>query len=264
MEKAIVPTLHMASQVAPPLETLRHLSRRMLAPLMQPLVTVGMLVFLYAGWHVRDEGGVSAGLRVAFVDTRAFRAEHENEREAALLQAELRRAAETDKQIDEALTRLLIYAPLAARVRLNVVHNGITGVTGVALLRVDVTNAVASAGHSVGPLVLNQPLSDFNNFLPVLLAGKCYLGTVSEQPSPALRGRLEALGVGTFMVCPVNDNRNRMLGATFVMWDTRDLAPTGDILQSLMKYALETGTQIAAAIDLRARKSPRAGSAESQ
>jgi len=66
------------------------------------------------------------------------------------------------------------------------------------------------------------------------------------------------------MSCPVNDQRNRMLGSTIVMWDTRDLPPTGDLLQSVMKYAIDIGTQIAAAIDLRGRQSPRVGSAEAQ
>jgi hypothetical protein len=232
--------------------------------MVQPLITVAMLVFLYAGWHVRDEGGIMAGLRVAFVDTRAYRTDHQHEREAAMLQTELRYAADTDKLIDQSLAALLGYAPLAARVRLGVVHNGITGVTGVALLRYDITNAVASPGKTVGPLLLNQPLSEWNNFLPVLLAGRCYLGTVADEPNPALRARLEGLGAGTFMACPVIDNRNRMLGALFVTWDVRDLPPTGDTLLAVMKHALGVGAQVAAALDLRGRMSPFSGSPESQ
>jgi hypothetical protein len=234
------------------------------AMMAQPLITVGMLLFLYAGWHVRDEGSIGAGLRVAFVDTRAYRVDHEHEREAAMLQVELHYAADTDRLIDESLTSLLTYAPLAARVRLGVVHNGITGVTGVALLRYDVTNAVAGAGHSVGALVLNQPLSDWNNFLPLLLAGRCYLGQVAEQPNLALRTRFEAFGAGTFMACPVIDNRSRMLGAMFVTWDARDLPPTGDALLAVMKFALGVGAQVASALDLRGRMSPFTGGPESQ
>jgi hypothetical protein len=245
-------------------QALRELGRPLVAVMLQPLITVGMLLSLYAGWHVRDEGGVIAGLRVAFVDTRAYRADHEHEREAAMLQTELHYAADTDKVIDESLASLLGYAPLAARVRLGVVHNGITGVTGVALLRYDITNAVASPGKSVGPLLLNQPLSEWNNFLPVLLAGRCYLGTVADQPNPALRARFESFGAGTFMACPVVDSRDRMLGALFVTWDIRDLPPTGDTLLAVMKHALGVGTQVAAALDLRGRMSPFFGSAESQ
>jgi hypothetical protein len=244
--------------------SLGPLRRPACALLIQPIVTVGMLVFLYAGWHVRDEGSLGAGLRVAFIDTRAYRVDHEHEREAAILQAELHYAADTDKLVDESLTGLLAYAPLAARVRLGVVHNGITGVTGVALLRYDITNAVAAPGHSVGALLLNQPLSDWNNFLPVLLAGRCYLGLVTEQPNPALRVRFEGLGAGTFMACPVIDNRNRMLGATFVTWDVRDLPPTGDALLAVMKYALGVGQQVASALDLRGRMSPFTGGPEAQ
>jgi hypothetical protein len=234
------------------------------AALLQPLITVSMLLVLYAGWHVRDEGGIGPGLRVAFIDTRAYRADHEHEREAAMLQTELHYAADTDKLIDESLAGLLGYAPLAARVRLGVVHNGVTGVTGVALLRYDVTNAVAAPGKTVGALLLNQPLSDWNNFLPILLAGRCFLGFAAEQPNPALRARFEALGVGTFMACPVIDSRSRILGALFVTWDVRDLPPTGDTLQAVMKHALAVGAQVASALDLRGRISPFSGGPGSQ
>jgi hypothetical protein len=84
-----------------------------------------LLLFLYTGWHVRDEGSLAAGLRVAFIDTRAYRADHEHEREAAMLQTELHYAADTDKIVDEMLANLLGYTQGASRVQLGVVHNGI-------------------------------------------------------------------------------------------------------------------------------------------
>ena len=83
--------------------SLGPLRRPVRAFLIQPIITVGMLVFL-------TPAGMSATRqhrrwpRVAFVDTRAYRADHEHEREAAVLQAELRYAADTDKLIDESLT----------------------------------------------------------------------------------------------------------------------------------------------------------------
>jgi hypothetical protein len=252
-----VPLLEFVRLLTMQLGSLRRWGRPAATILAQPLITVGMLLFLYAGWHVRDEGAIGAGLRVAFVDTRAYRVDHEHEREAAALQAELHYAADTDRLIDESLTGLMTFAPLAARVRLGVVHNGITGVTGVALLRYDVTNAVAAPGHSVGALLLNQPLS-------VLLAGRCYLGLVADQPNLALRARFEGFGAGTFMACPVIDKQNRVLGALFVTWDTRDLPPTGDALLAVMKYALSAGAQVASALDMRGRMSPFAGSPEAQ
>jgi hypothetical protein len=93
---------------------------------------------------------------------------------------------------------------------------------------------------------------------------RVYLGLVTEQPNPALRVRFEGLGAGTFMACPVIDNRNRMLGATFVTWDLRDLPPTGDALLPVMKYALGVGQQVASALDLRGRMSPFTGGPEAQ
>jgi len=76
----------------------------------------------------------------------------------------LKQASQTDRLIDALLLTLLQKAPTAARVRLDVIHNGVTGVTGTALLRYDMTNSVAARGHSVGDLVTNQPLSDWTNF----------------------------------------------------------------------------------------------------
>ena len=226
------------------------------AQLAQPLITVGMLLFLYAGWHVRDEGGIAAGLRVAFVDTRAYRIESQYDLEANQLQSQLRHSAQIDKLIDQLLTELLARATDAARVRLGVVHNGVTGVTGIALLRFDITNAVAVPGHSVGTRLINEPLSDWNGFLPVLLAGKCHLGSANVETNLALRARLEALGSEHFLACPVIDPRGRMLAALFVTWDIADLPPTGEALQSLMDHAIGIGRQIAVALDQAGHLSP--------
>jgi hypothetical protein len=221
--------------------------------LLQPLLTVAMLLFLYAGWHVRDEGGLLAGLRVAFVDTRAFQADRLHELETAILQRELHRSAVTDKLIDQFMTALLQRAPFAARVRLGVVHNGITGLTGTALLRVDITNGVASAGHAAGTFTVNQPLSEWNDFLPTLLAGKCAFQRYGDDLSVTLRARLVALGAGSFLACPVIDIEGRVLGATVVTWDERDPPPIGEDLRSLMEFARSICVQIAAALDLRGR-----------
>ncbi len=233
------------------LELLVNLGQPIRAVLIQALVTVTLLLFLYAGWHVRDEGSISAGLRVAFVDTRAYRAQQLRELESAILQSELRQTAETDKLINQLLTALLGRAPTAARVQLGVVHNGVTGVTGMTLLRFDITNAVAGPGHSVGTMVMNQSLSDWNELLPALLAGKCQMGTASDATNLPLRARFEALGAGAFMACPVIDIQGRMLGGVFLTWDVRDRPPAGEELQSLMEFARIICNQIASALDLR-------------
>jgi hypothetical protein len=234
------------------LELLANLGQPLKTVLLQPLVTVAMLVFLYAGWHVRDEGSVIAGLRVAFIDTTAYRVEHLRQLETTILQIQLRQTANTDKLIDQLLAALLARAPTAARVRLDVVHNGVTGVTGTALLRYDVTNAVAAAGHAVGPMVVNQPLSDWSEFLPTMMAGQCQVVAVQAGTgSSSLRARLEALGAGTFLACPIIDIQGRMLGGVFVTWDVRDSPPSGEALQAFMDFAKTICVQIASALDLR-------------
>lgn len=239
-----------------------HGDRPLALALSQSLMTVFLLLLLYAGWHVRDEGSLAAGLRVAFVDTRAFRIDGQHEQEAKILQAELHGAANTDRQIDRLLAGLLARAYQADRVRLGVVHNGITGVTGIALLRYDITNAVTAPGFASGPMVVNQPLSDWTGFLPVMLTGRCYFGVPAEQSSPAVRARLDSLGASTFMACPVTDNRSRMLGATFVTWSNRNIPPTGEQLQNLMRDAISAGAQIGSVLDSRYKASPLAGPGE--
>ncbi len=235
------------------MDLLANLGQPLTTLLLQPLLTVGMLLALYAGWHVRDEGSIGAGLQVAFVDTRAFRAAHLRELESAVLQAELRQVGDSDRLIQQLLTAVLQHTPAAARVRLGVVHNGVTGVTGTDLLRFDITHAVAAPGHSVGEMVQDQPLSEWGEFLPALLAGRCDTRASGEVHNLALRNRLEALGAGVYLACPVIDIQGRMLGGLFVTWDVSDHPPAGEAMQALSAYTREVGTQIAAALDLRTR-----------
>ena len=86
--------------------------------LIQPTVTVSLLIILYTGWHIRDEGSVAAGLRVAFVDTRANREMEQQALVSALMQAELHQYAKASKLIDEVLAALLQRSAGAARIRL--------------------------------------------------------------------------------------------------------------------------------------------------
>jgi hypothetical protein len=165
----------------------------------------------------------------------------------------LRRSAVADQLIEQLMTALLQRAPQAARVRLGVIHNGITGLTGTALLRVDITNAVAGAGHSVGPLSVNQPLSEWTGFLPALLAGKCDFHATQDEQNMVIRAQLTAMGAGWFMACPVTDIQGRMLGGVSVTWDERDMPPVGEAMQSLMEFATSICVQIAAALDLLGR-----------
>ena len=241
-------------------ELASKLRQPVLKAILQPLATVLLLLVLYAGWHVQNEGDLRAGLRVAFLDTRASRAAREHDLEVAILRAELYQAAETDRLIDQLLTSVLQHAPQAARVRLAVVHNGVTGLTGIGLLRYDITNAVAAPGHTPGMAIQNQPLSEWSMILPPLLAGHCDLNTVEGMVSPVARARLLEMGAVAVLVCPVSDLHGAVLGALFVLWDRGDTPPCNEELVALKDYTQRVGAQIAAALDLLV-PNPRLGHA---
>jgi hypothetical protein len=228
--------------------------------LVQPMITVGLLLLLYTGWHVQNEGNLLAGLRVAFLDTQASRATRNRDVEAAILRAELYQAAETDKLIEQLMTALLQHAGSAARVRLGVIHNGVSGVTGIGLLRYDITNAVAATGHTAGVPTQNQPLSEWSAILPMLLAGRCVPSAVDQLPNLTSRARLQSMGATGVLACPVSDVHGTLLGCLFVVWDSGDVPPAGAQLAALMEFSQRIGGQIAAALDLLV-PTPRLGDA---
>jgi hypothetical protein len=231
-------------------ELIGGLRQPVVSMVLQPLATVLLLIVLYAGWHVQNEGDLRTGLRVAFLDTRASRAARDHEFEVAILRAELYQAAESDRLVDQLLSSVLQRAPQAARVRLAVVHNGVTGLTGIGLLRYDITNAVAAPGHTAGMALQNQPLSEWSMILPPLLAGRCELSTVDGVANPASKARLLEMGTIAVLACPVSDVHGTVLGALFVLWDRGDTPPCDEELVALKAYTQRVGAQIAAALDL--------------
>jgi len=233
------------------LDFINNLGRPARSALLQPLATVLLLLALYAGWHVQDEGSVVAGLRVAFLDTRASRSQRDRDLEAAILRAELYQAAHSDRLINQLLTALLHNAPHAARVRLGVIHNGISGITGIGLLRYDVTNAVAAPGHIAGDSMQNQPLSEWSDLLPKLLTARCEFSQVADLSNVSSRARLLSMGAASVLACPVADIHGALLGSVFVVWDIGDRPPQAQALAELTEYAKRIGAQIAAALDLR-------------
>lgn len=238
------------------LDFINGLGRPTRNALLQPLATVLLLLALYAGWHIQDEGSVARGLRVAFLDTRAGRAARDRDLEAAILRAELYQAAESDRLINQLLTALLQHSPHAARVRLGVIHNGVSGITGIGLLRYDMTNAVAAPGHSAGEIMQNQPLSDWSELLPKLLTGHCDMAEVAQMANLISRVRLQGMGATAVLACPVADIHGTLLGSVFVLWDVGDEPPQAEDMAALKEYAQRIGAQIAAALDLRVAKRP--------
>lgn len=219
---------------------------------LQPLITTVIFLFLYAGHYVVHEGSLTQGLMAAFVESDQDRVDRLRRMEDQNLQLELRHAAESNKVIDGLLTSLTEADPRVARAQLDIIHNGVSGVTGIGLLRYDVTNSIAAPGHVAGPLVQNRPLSEWSDFLPDLLAGTCRMFAAADLRNEAVRTRMAAVNGGMLLICPAADMQKRTLGAILLFWDAGVLAPQGEALERLKDLAKLTGQQIASVLDLRA------------
>ncbi len=218
---------------------------------LQPLLTVFLLTSFNAALHIARESSVVDGLRVAFLDSEASRVQRAREADNMTLQAELRHFVDSNRVIGQLLDTILQRMPDAARVRLDVIHNGVVGLNGTGLLRYDVVHAVAAPGRAPDPLVQNQPMADWADTLPALLAGQCVLRQTELLHNQQMRARLAGMAVGTLLACPVADVQGRLLGAVLIMWDLSDPTPAGAQLAPLMLLGQQIGAQIAAILDLR-------------
>ena len=219
--------------------------------LMQPVITVALLAILHAGMNVIRESSLTEGLRIAYFDNETNRARRTRESENALLQAELRHFVESNRLIGQLLETLLQRMPDAARVRLDVIHNGVVGLNGTGLLRYDITHAVAAPGRATDALVQNQPIADWTDTLPTLLSGQCVARSADAMRNQQARARLSAMAVGMVLACPVADVQGRLLGAILATWDLSDPPPSAAQIAPLMQLGQQIGAQIAAVLDLR-------------
>jgi len=233
------------------LDVFRNMRQPLARHLLQPLLTACVLTVLYAGYHIVHQSSIVDGLRVAFVETDADRASRIRDREDATMQAELHHVAMADQAIDKLLADIVGSDPSIARARLDVIHNGVHGMTGLGLLRYDLTNSIAGAGHAPGAMFENQPLSEWSQFLPDLLDGKCGLIGLDGMHGSLARARLEALNVGTLLFCPVTDQQGRLLGAVLAQWDTGTRLPEAEAMDQLIARMKKAGLQIAAVLGLR-------------
>lgn len=218
----------------------------------QPLLTVLLLGMLYAGRYVAREGSLEAGLHAAFSDRDAAETARQRGVEAATVQADLRQFAASDRLIQQLLQALLQQVPSAARARLAAIHDGGDG-GGDASGRMwfDIINAVGATGRSPGPMVQNQSLAEWSDFLASLLSGRCQLVRVAQLRSTDMRERVLSMGAAVMLACPVTDIRQTLVGGIFLTWDANDPVPCGDDLASVTQLAREIGAQIASALDLR-------------
>lgn len=222
-------------------EALKESARPAIA---QALMTAALLFSAYVGIYAIRDGSLWLGLRNAF----ASGVVHED---PTTMQAELRQLAASDKMIRRVMQSLLEEAPNASRVRLAVIHDGFVGVSGMGMLRFDVTHAVAAPGRDIGPLVQNQPLSNWGDYVNTLLGGQCTFLSASQLQNAAARVQMSELNIRVVLACPVVDPLLRILGATFISWDGRDEIPDSVQMQKLMNEAKDAGRQLALALDLR-------------
>jgi hypothetical protein len=213
----------------------------------KPLLLMAVVAAGYAMVQPAEWAAFWNNLKSAFLGNEM----QERLREQAMLQAELRQFAAANKLIDQLLATMLERATGASRVRLNVIHNGVTGLTGTGLLRYDMTNAAAAPGRLAGSTITNQPLSEWSDFLPALISGQCSFHYVADLRAVSLRARFEASGATGLLVCPAADVQGRIVGSIFILWDGADMAPAGSDLRELMAVEQQLGAQIAAVLDLQ-------------
>jgi hypothetical protein len=161
-------------------------------------------------------------------------------------QTESRTAAAANRLIALLMKTILRGSPGVSRVRLAVVHNGIDDLSPTGNLRYDVTNSVPARGRPIGRMARNQKLSDWDAFLPALLAGQCALHrTTGSAPFG-----LTLPGTTNLLICPVHDLVGDLAGAVVIMWDGCDQPPERRALRSLMEAGKQVAAQIAAVLCL--------------
>ena len=143
-----------------------HGVRRIGRTLATPFLTLLMLIATYTSYHIIRERSISAGFQVAFVASQEDIEVQARLVRAAVLQAALQQSLVTETLINQLVQVALHDAPTAARAQLGVIHDGVTGLTGVDLLKFDITNALASPGRVAGDLTQDEPLSAWSDFLP--------------------------------------------------------------------------------------------------
>ena len=161
-----------------------------------------------------------------------------------MLQAECRLSVAANKLICRLMKGVLVVSSGAARVRLGLVRGG------PERFRYDATGGVARQSRSIGPVRLDQPLSDWGDFLPALLTGQCGLHRIPAVGAAAPVFGFPASRPSTVLVCPVGGSGGRLLGAVFIMWDGDARPPADAALSRLMAEGKRLGMQIGVVLEL--------------
>lgn len=213
------------------------------------LLTVVLALFVYAGWHVVNQGSFADGLKAAFVWSGNTKAGAAGQRLATQLQAEIKLTQHANKLIQSRLQAVVAATPGASRSRVHVIHNGVFTVTGVGLLRYDVTHAAARAGRSPGAYESNTPLSQMTDYLDSLIGHQCRQMEVASLKDPGASYKMKELGVSVFLACPIYNSADQLLGALLTQWDEGDLLP--EDMPAVISAHKQIAAQIAIALDLK-------------
>lgn len=215
-------------------------------------MTMFMFCIMFAMWNIYMVGGnVALGLSNAISNPLATISTRSDQAKSTMMQVELKEVARSEALISKILHIILDQVPTASRVRLALIHNGISGLTGISMLRFDIINEDAAPGHAPGILEQNQPLSQWADPLKNMLSGNCYMYYTDKDVNAASRARSESLNIRQAYACPVTDPLGQMLGGLFVSWDNGSPVPTPQMLIDI-DFRLKLATaQIATALDLR-------------
>jgi hypothetical protein len=115
--------------------------------------------------------------------------------------------------------------PSIAQVRIAMIHSGITP-NGDILWQWDRIGIATAPGFtsSVG-LSVNKPLVEWDDFLGVLLNGRCAFLKVAALKDAALSSRLSKETIVALTVCPILNQRGQLIGAIFGNWSSLDAVP---------------------------------------
>ena len=220
--------------------------------LIHSIVYVLVFLLLYAGYNiVQAKGDLLTGLQNTFAPSKERDRAADAEGYKWRLQYELKAAAQSDKIITQVLSNVLGNSVGAARAELAIVHNGVSGVTGIGLLRYDIVNGVAALGRARSDAAANLPLANWADYSRTLFGGECAWEDVTRLQSAMARSMWQNMNVGHFLACPVIDVQNLTLGAVFISWDDNDPLPDNKQLQAIIAATREQTGKLGAALDLR-------------
>lgn len=172
---------------------------------------------------------------------------HANARHPA--QYDLTRTHEENQYIDAALADLLKSntQPILARIAL--IHNGVNlpNQSQTSLFRWDITNQRSALNFHEPAMIVDRPLSEWRDYIGDMMDNICSYIVVDAMNDNDARARLQNLGISSFLVCPLVNKNNELLGGLFVSWNGSGLS--NDQIKSIIHDTTVTAHSIVTKID---------------